>query len=56
MWRLKLRICNHCDGLSIEDVERLLSFALGIENISNCNSCGKGNSKISLVISLPPSL
>ena len=53
MWKMELRICNRCDGLSIDDVERLLSFALGIENISSCTSCGKENSRIVMIIILP---
>ena len=53
MWKIKLRICNLCDAFSMEDIERLLSYAAGIEELSMCTLCGGVNSRLTIHMSLP---
>ena len=50
---IRLRLCDTCDKLSMETLERLLSYATGIETVSECIVCGGANSKLTIYISLP---
>ena len=52
---VQLRVCHHCDRLSIEVLERLLSRSSLIENVSKCNSCGKNNTRLVFSVTLPQS-
>lgn len=53
MWKIKLNLCNLCDEFSMQDMERLLSYAAGIEELSMCTLCGGANSKLTIHMSLP---
>ena len=50
---IKLRLCSHCDVFSMEQLERLLAYTKEIEIVAKCNSCGKDNSKLVFVITIP---
>ena len=50
---IKLSVCHTCDKLSMETLERLMSYAAGIEELSKCTLCGGANNKLTLHMSLP---
>ena len=50
--KIMISICQICDAYSMEYLEKILSFSLGVENVSGCSSCRKANTKITFVIDI----
>jgi len=50
---IQLVLCNHCDNISMEHLEKLLSFAKEIENITKCPLCNKANSRLVFKMTIP---
>ena len=55
MGYVKLRLCQTCDKLTIDTIERLMSYAAGIEELSKCTICEGANSRLTIHMSLPRS-
>ena len=50
---IKLVLCTHCDSFPMEHLEKLLSFAKEIENITKCSLCNRANSRLAFKLTIP---
>ena len=50
---IKLSLCHCCDRFNMEHLEKLLSYAQGIEKITTCPSCNKSNNRLIFIITIP---
>ena len=52
MLMVHLYLCQECDKYSMEFLERLFSYAAGIEEVTKCLLCNNANSKLSLILKI----
>ena len=51
--RIILKICHQCDHMALDNIERLLSIAIGVGEVAVCLSCRNKNSSLTIHLNIP---